>query len=213
MNNRAAAVPAKGLRERNKEDKLNRIRDAAQSLFEQGGYDATTIRDVAKAADVGLGTVFSYAPTKRELIFLVVNDDNERLTHRMFDGIDPALPLLDQFCIPFEQGFRFLIDQGAVARFLLREVTFDAHPSLPPQERRFEASRLRFMEGIEAMIDRAKAADMIRRDEDSQWMARVICSIYRAEARLWLSGAQPEIADGLAALRRSLALLINGLRC
>ena len=48
-----------GQRERNKRDKLRRIKAAAWELFLDKGYDATTTREIAVKAGVGLGTVFS----------------------------------------------------------------------------------------------------------------------------------------------------------
>jgi AcrR family transcriptional regulator len=62
-----------GLRERNKLDKLRRIKDTAARLFVSKGYDETTMPEVAARAGVGLGTVFVYATTKRDLLFLTVN--------------------------------------------------------------------------------------------------------------------------------------------
>jgi len=70
--------PQIGLRERNKADKLKRIREAATELFLEKGYDNTTTRAIAHRAGVGMGTVFVYAPTKRDLLFLIVNDDLQR---------------------------------------------------------------------------------------------------------------------------------------
>ena len=64
-----------GLRERNKRDKLRRIKDAATELFLQKGFDDTTTRAIALRAGVGLGTVFLYAPTKRDLLFLIINEE------------------------------------------------------------------------------------------------------------------------------------------
>src|SRR6185436_19385466 len=68
---------AKGKRELNKEEKLRRIRTAAIDLFTSKGYDDTTTREIAKRAKVAMGTVFVYAETKRDLLFLVINDDLE----------------------------------------------------------------------------------------------------------------------------------------
>ena len=45
-----------GRRER---DKLARIKHSARKLFARQGVDATTIRQIADAADIGRGTMFS----------------------------------------------------------------------------------------------------------------------------------------------------------
>lgn len=44
------------------------ILDSAWHLFEQQGYELTTTREIAKAANVSDGTVFSHFPTKVDLL-------------------------------------------------------------------------------------------------------------------------------------------------
>ncbi|MGA8788453.1 MAG: helix-turn-helix domain-containing protein, partial [Paenarthrobacter sp.] len=52
-----------GRRERNKQEKLDRITAAARELFTQYGVDEVTTQQVAEKADVGSGTLFLYAKT------------------------------------------------------------------------------------------------------------------------------------------------------
>lgn len=60
-------------RERNKQEKLQRITDAAQKLFSAKGVGDVTTNEVAKAADVATGTLFLYAKTKGDLLLLAQN--------------------------------------------------------------------------------------------------------------------------------------------
>ena len=64
-----------GLRERNKLDKLQRIKHAARTLFIEKGFDETTTREIARRAGVALGTLFLYATDKRDLLFLICTDE------------------------------------------------------------------------------------------------------------------------------------------
>jgi AcrR family transcriptional regulator len=48
--------------------------DAAQRLFAENGYDATSTAKVATAADVPAGLVFYYFPTKRDLLLATVRE-------------------------------------------------------------------------------------------------------------------------------------------
>src|SRR5688572_33141909 len=90
-----------GLRERNKQDKELRIQAAARTLFEEQGYDSTTIREIARRADVGVGTVFLYAKDKTELLFLIFRDE----LHRVFDASSASVkanaPVIDQLMAYF----------------------------------------------------------------------------------------------------------------
>ncbi|WP_227488000.1 TetR/AcrR family transcriptional regulator [Brachybacterium subflavum] len=67
---RAAAL---GRRERAKAEKRARILAAARALFEERGFERTSMSEVARAADVAEGTVFQYAATKVELLMMVVD--------------------------------------------------------------------------------------------------------------------------------------------
>jgi AcrR family transcriptional regulator len=58
-----------GLREAKKRRTREAIAQAAADLFHQRGFDAVTIDDVARAADVSRQTVFNYFPTKEQMLF------------------------------------------------------------------------------------------------------------------------------------------------
>jgi AcrR family transcriptional regulator len=62
----AAAAP--GLRERKKARTRAEIRAQALRLFFAQGYEATTVQQVADAAEVSLSTLFRYFPTKAQLV-------------------------------------------------------------------------------------------------------------------------------------------------
>ena len=57
-----------GLRERNKERRRSTILTCAFELFAERGYNATTIADIAAAADIAPRTVSLYFPTKQDIV-------------------------------------------------------------------------------------------------------------------------------------------------
>ena len=58
-----------GLRERKKQETRRIIFEAAQKLFRERGFDAVSVAEIARAADVSEVTVFNYFPTKEDLFY------------------------------------------------------------------------------------------------------------------------------------------------
>lgn len=113
-----------GRRERNKQNKLERITTAAAELFAEHGVDDVTTQQIADKADIGTGTLFLYAKTKGELLLLVQNSSYIHAVavgKSAAEGIPDALDAVMAIVRPVVECNRVQIDNG---RTYLREMVF-----------------------------------------------------------------------------------------
>lgn len=60
-----------------------RILDTARTLAADGGYDGVQMRDVAEGAEVALGTLYRYFPSKVHLLVSVMRREVDAMTGRL----------------------------------------------------------------------------------------------------------------------------------
>jgi len=196
------------LRELNKADKRQRIQEAARRLFGTQGFDATSIREIADRARVGLATLFLYAADKRDLLFLAGNDDLEALTKVAFAKVDSTRSLLDQLIEIFTHFFKFYARNRRFSRDLLRELTFFTSGQ---ESARFQATRQATIRGIERVVSEARRRGSIRCESSDAAIAQVIFYVFAADVRRWLGQEKRSIASGLGHLRSLLTVVLTGL--
>ncbi|MDB5544187.1 MAG: TetR family transcriptional regulator [Hyphomicrobiales bacterium] len=200
---------ATGRRESNKRDKLMRIRVAAQHLFITKGFDETTVREIAREAGVGIGTLFSYSLNKRDLLFLIGNDGLEEVAREAAARISANATLARNLRAIFAVHYAFFMGEDSLGRDVLREMTFY---DSGPQAERFRAIRSHVLELVVAALRHAVARGELppkRRLRDEAW---VLFAIYQVELRAWLAAGTPDLAKGMRQLDRSLGICIRGLK-
>ena len=208
--NRAASFPkgGGGLREQNKLEKRQRIRAAAADLFKRRGYTAATMREIALKAHVGIGTLFNYADDKRDLIFLIFN---EELAAVAADALrEPRIDatLSAQVHAVFRPHYHFFARNPVLSRILLQELTFY---STGKQAEAFLHIRQGLIDGIEQLVAAAQRERRIRSKESAAYIARHFFFVYSSAVRAWVVSDRPNPEAGLDDLKRLLDLQVNGL--
>ena len=186
-----AEAPQRELRadaRRNREAVL----DAARELFAEQGLDAQ-MPDVAKAAKVGVGTVYRHFPTKEDLIRALADDRFRRLAERAGEALEE-----EDAWQAFEGFIRFSAEIQAEDRGLC-EVMGSRSEIM---EAAAEAAGL--PELSEQLVKRAQRSGELRSDVTWEDVPMIACSLGR------ITQAQ----EGPAAGRwpRLLAIVLDGLR-
>jgi AcrR family transcriptional regulator len=196
-----------GLRERNKLQKRRRIYQVARRLFEKQGYDSTTMRQIARAADVGEGTVFLYAKDKRELLFRIFKDEFVAIIEEGFQQIPWDASFVDLLVAFMTPWLRFLQPQGALARIMVRE-SFGLTDSAGEE---YEALLANIDAKFGRLLQHAQQRGQIRTDLELKRLVDAIWANFRFYADDWAAQSRPSLAEGVARLRGGLTLLFEGI--
>lgn len=85
-----------GSRARSKERNRQKILDSARAMFREHGFEAATLRDIAKAAGLSTGALFANFADKNEIFLIVVEQENTRVIEVMRESHDESLSLPDR---------------------------------------------------------------------------------------------------------------------
>jgi len=66
----SAHIPTKIKSQELIDDKRQQIIKGAVSVFKEKGYHKTTVRDIAKAAEISMGSLYDYINSKEDILFL-----------------------------------------------------------------------------------------------------------------------------------------------
>jgi AcrR family transcriptional regulator len=105
-----------GLRERKKLETRHRLADVAARLFADIGYDAVSVSDVARAANVSDQTVYNYFPTKPDLVLDRADEILERSQRVVAERVAPDTPADAIWRLVHEDIERFRETDLAMAR-------------------------------------------------------------------------------------------------
>ncbi len=160
-----------GRRERNKQQKLDRITAAASELLAEHGIEDVTTQQIADKADIGTGTLFLYAKTKGELLLLVQNAHYAEALQQGRADAETTPDILDAVLAivrPIVECNRVQVDNG---RTYLREMVFGD----PAEPRHAEALSIvaQTEEAIAAVLGRQELA----RAHDAATTARIVTAI------------------------------------
>jgi AcrR family transcriptional regulator len=196
-----------GQREKNKVEKLQRIREAARELFVQKGFDETTTREIAIRAGVGIGTVFTYAENKRDLLFLIANDDLDEVTRKAEVSVSDDASCLENLLTVFRHHYKFFAKQPSLSRFMLREMTFYDSGR---QAKRFQDTRERNIKLIGSIVSQAADRKATKIEDPPEFVGWVAFCVFQVELRRWLMTKDLSVSSGMTRLERALRVCMNG---
>jgi AcrR family transcriptional regulator len=184
-----AGRPLRADARRNRE----RVLTAAREVFAEHGRDAQ-MDDVARRAQVGVGTVYRHFPTKEALIDALVAEAFERLLVVAKEQAQRDDDPWDALVTTLWAGAENLAGDRALSA-IMSEMYGPVNVELETQ--------LEMAKAMTVMVERAQAAGQLREDVILDDISMLMCGIGTATAK------PHSVPD---AWRRHLAIVIDGLR-
>jgi AcrR family transcriptional regulator len=165
---------------------------AAKKLFADEGLDAQ-MPDIAKAAKVGVGTVYRHFPTKDDLIAALAVERFERLAEKVRDALEKDDPW-DGLCEFIRFAARLQADDRGLCEVM----------GSRPEVMNASALAVGLDKLTEEMVRRAQRSGDLRKDLDWEDIPMIACSMG--------SVTQAQMGPGLGRWPRLVEIIIDGLR-
>ena len=190
-----------GLRERKKAKTHQAIQEAALRLFRAQGYEATTVEQIAAAAEVSPSTYFRYFPTKEDV---VIHDALDPILFASFAEQPAELSPIQALRASMATVFGALTPEELALEFERQELIV-AVPEL--RARMLDDLATTFRGFAEALAAR------VGRSADDLEVRAFAGAVLGAGIAVWLSGPEGEqVSDFVKQFDAAMAYLDSGLR-
>lgn len=145
------------------------ILEAARKLFQEQGFESTSIAQIAEAADSGVGTLYGYFSNKDDILHEVLRAHGEQVTREFLESVNESTPMLERIVMALGVCVRYLREN----RILLHSA-FQVDSRSPNAEGNPNAWLIRqFAMMIRTGAERGEVADL-----PPETTARSLVSIY-----------------------------------
>ena len=188
------------------------ILSASLGLFQHRGYRETTMRDIAAAADIALGTTYNYFPTKEHLALAFFERSLERVMQRYRREADDGMALEERVFLLLAIQVEEMTPYSAFLHAVLPQA---AAPGSRLSPFGAEVGRLkhRFLELVTEIVAEASACGELPDLPGYRDMLLQAFWVYDLGILLfWLNDDSEGSAETYALIDRSLRFLIGALR-
>lgn len=197
-----------GIREIQKQATREKVVEAARRLFEEVGYEETTIRMVAERAGVSVGSVFTTFESKVDIFNHILFEKFETLFSEL-QRISPYLKGSACHRIASLMSIAYGVEHQQLDLMISHLAASHGWPKRIEDEN--NARRKRLVALFRDALDQGVAAGEIRDDVDLDLFIEILLSIYTQNyRRAYYEKLSPEALSALT--ERQLLLVFSGVR-
>ncbi len=122
--NKTLDKPVGRRKQQSKAETRSLILESARSLFEEQGYEKTTMRKVAIRAGIGMGTIFKHFPGKSALLSAAFYNDIDEEMRSAFREVPDQIPVDQKLLYVFGRFYRYYARRPQLSKVLLQKLLF-----------------------------------------------------------------------------------------
>ncbi|MDH2435466.1 helix-turn-helix domain containing protein [Pokkaliibacter sp. MBI-7] len=200
-----------GLREQQKLARKQAIAQSAVRLFEQQGFSATTVEQIAREAGVSSPTVFKYFSSKQEILLEMLREQDHKAIVDVTEIIDQFDDPLDAMC---ELERRLITNSlqilpAAFWREVLPIILTGGNNELPEA---YQASNAQLQREIQHLLERLQKRGKLRADADIASAAFLLNDYSHLQLLRLVSKDPLDMETHFRQVRKISALVLHGLQ-
>ncbi|MDM8533134.1 TetR/AcrR family transcriptional regulator [Clostridiaceae bacterium HSG29] len=175
-----------GKREKKKVETKKKIIEVAYKMFDENGYENTSINDIAKESGLGVGTVYNYFPSK-DNIFV------ETFEKKMQNTLDKdyiikkhndkeVYEIINEYINNFDIGFKYIPKQLLLELF---RIVVGSKKNMKMLNK-FAEMDFKFIDKIEVILIELKNEGKLNESADARNLSEIIYSIYAFELMMYI---------------------------
>ena len=166
-----------GKRERNKIQCRERILETSRRMFTSGGYEETTIEEIAEAAEISKATLYNYFPSKEILLVGIADAALEELRNLLETELREETDCLRKLRRILEE---LMLDAMRYLALTRRVLALNVCPESP-----LHVTRVELLEILSKLTEQAQKAGQLRRDLPLEELTDSFLQIYLMTAFGW----------------------------
>ncbi len=181
--------------------------DASRRLFAARGYEKTSVADLAAAAGVGKGTIYSYFSTKEEIFLALSREQLVQQNMTIAQSETGVASVCEKMMAVFGGTFSFMEKEKEFGRLLMRESFF-------PEEKNLEQSRQveeLYIEMLIPILKQAQNQGELRSDLDLLLVIGHFYGLFLITISAWFSRRLTTKEAFFTTLQQLIELAMHGL--
>ncbi|MEG2311898.1 TetR/AcrR family transcriptional regulator [Brevundimonas sp.] len=156
-----------------------KVLEAARNLFAERGYDAATIRDIAKGAGMSTGAVFANFQDKAELFEAVFSDEMAALSEAFTAGVAIEAGTSARLAGGLSAGYHQVLDHLPLMQAMVARSWFQPEDA----DKRVREFLAPVITTISDVLQAGIAKGELRQDTDVAMLSRMVWDIYLSNLR------------------------------